>query len=227
SQETTNNSSLTNSVPINSIIINNKIDDTKIRTPHKVKIKSDHKAKYIPIDIPNSYNEQVEANSSQSPQNRPKDIHQLERKVDALGIQLNQIEQMLNSLVQAPKVNDNVINNLENNENNDKKDFIIESKNIIKKNLDSLTQNIIPQTSNDTITNSTNSKNSNYDHIHYCNKCGSQKLLDEWCDKCDREIFESNFPNWTSGNEVIDNFIRETQLSATTKFNFLEWIPFS
>ncbi|CAG8500331.1 19674_t:CDS:2 [Dentiscutata erythropus] len=141
SQETTNNSSLTNSDPINSII-NNKNDDTKIRTPHKVKIKSDHKAKYIPIEIPISNNEQVETNSSLSPQNRPKDIHQLEQKVDALGKQLSQIEQMLNSLVQAPKVDDNVINNLEKNENNDKKDYIIESKNIIKKNLESLTQNL-------------------------------------------------------------------------------------
>ncbi|CAG8536692.1 17029_t:CDS:2 [Acaulospora morrowiae] len=55
--------------------------------------------------------------------------------------------------------------------------------------------------------------------------CGRNKV-EEWCEKCDRELFQSNFSKWTSGNEHIDAFIRETQLSATTKFNFLEWIPF-
>ncbi|RIB20792.1 kinase-like domain-containing protein [Gigaspora rosea] len=40
-------------------------------------------------------------------------------------------------------------------------------------------------------------------------------------------FFKSNFQNWTSGNETIDYFLRETQLSATTKFNYLEWIPYS
>ncbi|CAG8606625.1 15269_t:CDS:2, partial [Acaulospora morrowiae] len=57
-------------------------------------------------------------------------------------------------------------------------------------------------------------------------ECGRKKVGEEWCEKCDRELFQSNFSSWTSGNEHIDAFIRETQLSATTRFNFLEWIPF-
>ncbi|RIB20091.1 kinase-like domain-containing protein, partial [Gigaspora rosea] len=60
-----------------------------------------------------------------------------------------------------------------------------------------------------------------------CPKCGCKKLYDEWCETCEHAFFESNFQKWTSGNETIDNFIRETQLSATNKFNYLEWIPFS
>lgn len=60
-----------------------------------------------------------------------------------------------------------------------------------------------------------------------CTKCGREKLYEEWCEPCDRDILKSNFSNWTSGNKEIDTFIQETQLSATTKFNFLEWIPFS
>ncbi|KAF0489000.1 serine/threonine protein kinase [Gigaspora margarita] len=230
SQETTDNSSLTNSDPTNSIINNNNVV-TNLQTPHKVKIKSGHKDKYIPIDIPTFYNEQKEGNSSSSFQNRPKEIYQLERKVDALSNQLSQIEQMLSSLVQSPhqylKINNSSIDNLKSNEVNDKKDCINESENITEKNSVSPTQNVNLQTSNNTTSNSKNTTNKNYNYIHYCHKCGKQKLHDEWCEKCDREIFESNFPNWTSGNEVIDNFIKETQLSATTKFNFLEWIPFS
>ncbi|RIB07654.1 kinase-like domain-containing protein [Gigaspora rosea] len=140
---------------------------------------------------------------------------------------------MLSSLVQYPdqylKINNNnsVIDNLKSNEINDKKDCINESENITEKNLVSPIQNVNLQTSSNTTSNSKNTTTKNYDYIHYCHKCGGQKLHDEWCEKCDREIFKSNFPSWTSENEVIDNFIRETQLSATTKFNFLEWIPFS
>ncbi|CAG8757707.1 11357_t:CDS:1, partial [Racocetra persica] len=32
---------------------------------------------------------------------------------------------------------------------------------------------------------------------------------------------------WASENEIVDTFIQDTQLSATTKFSFLEWIPYS
>ncbi|RIB22241.1 kinase-like domain-containing protein [Gigaspora rosea] len=116
---------------------------------------------------------------------------------------------------QSLKIDDSVIDNLKNNEN------------IAEKNFDPLTQNVNIQTFNNTTSNSKNSTNKNYDYIHYCNKCGHQKLHSVWCEQCEREIFKSDFPNWTSGNKIIDNFIQETQLSATTKFNFLEWIPFS
>ncbi|CAG8541849.1 7318_t:CDS:2 [Acaulospora colombiana] len=49
---------------------------------------------------------------------------------------------------------------------------------------------------------------------------------EEWCQPCEKQFFQSNFPNWTSGNKHVDDFLRGTQLLATTKFNFLEWIPY-
>ncbi|CAG8456020.1 848_t:CDS:2 [Scutellospora calospora] len=235
-QEETNNSFLINSDSTNSTI-NHKNNIDKIRAPHKVKIKSDHKGKYVPIEIPISYNEQFEISSLPSPQNRPKDIYQLEQKVDALGNQLSKMEKMLSALVQSPKVNNPIINSdgEENYMKNDLSDNKMkndtnEDKNIVEIKINTLTQNDnTTQSSNNTTSNSTSnpSKSNSNIHIHYCTKCGRRKIHDEWCEPCDRDIFKINFPNWTSGNENIDNFIRETQILATTKFNFLEWIDFS
>jgi hypothetical protein len=42
-----------------------------------------------------------------------------------------------------------------------------------------------------------------------------------------KKIIAENFANWTSGNEVIDNFIREKQLNYDGKNTVFEWIPFS
>jgi hypothetical protein len=42
-----------------------------------------------------------------------------------------------------------------------------------------------------------------------------------------KKIIAKNFTNWTSGNEVIDNFIREKQLNYNGKGIVFEWIPFS
>ncbi|KAF0488999.1 serine/threonine protein kinase [Gigaspora margarita] len=90
---------------------------------------------------------------------------------------------MLSSLVQSPnqylKINNSVIDNLKSNEINDKKDFVNESENIAEKNLVSPIQNVNLQTSNNTTSNSKNTPNKNFDYIHYCHKCGSQKLHDE------------------------------------------------
>jgi hypothetical protein len=41
-----------------------------------------------------------------------------------------------------------------------------------------------------------------------------------------KRIIAENFTNWTSGNEVIDNFIRKKQLNYE-KGKVFEWIPFS
>ncbi|GBB86885.1 hypothetical protein RclHR1_13310001 [Rhizophagus clarus] len=42
-----------------------------------------------------------------------------------------------------------------------------------------------------------------------------------------KEIIEKNFANWTSGNEIIDNFIRKKQLNYTENGLLFEWIPYS
>ena len=45
--------------------------------------------------------------------------------------------------------------------------------------------------------------------------------------ECNVKRFQQNFKNWTSGNNVIDKFIQNTQLSAHSKSEkALEWIPY-
>ncbi|CAG8609981.1 3586_t:CDS:2 [Gigaspora margarita] len=38
--------------------------------------------------------------------------------------------------------------------------------------------------------------------------------------------FKSQFGKWTSNNEVLDNFIRESQLNVHTPYDYIQWIPF-
>jgi hypothetical protein len=57
-------------------------------------------------------------------------------------------------------------------------------------------------------------------------------VLNNICEKCDKICnsihFQRNFKNWTSGNNDIDKFIQDTQLSEHTYWvqNALEWIPY-
>jgi hypothetical protein len=56
-------------------------------------------------------------------------------------------------------------------------------------------------------------------------------VLDGICEKCNRVCnsihFHQNFNNWTSGNNDIDKFIQNTQLSAHDDIKrALEWIPY-
>ena len=38
---------------------------------------------------------------------------------------------------------------------------------------------------------------------------------------------QQNFDKWTSGNDLINEFIQETQLNAKNYKQILEWIPFN
>uniref|UniRef100_U9TH97 Protein kinase domain-containing protein n=1 Tax=Rhizophagus irregularis (strain DAOM 181602 / DAOM 197198 / MUCL 43194) TaxID=747089 RepID=U9TH97_RHIID len=58
-------------------------------------------------------------------------------------------------------------------------------------------------------------------------------VLNDICKKCNSICnamhFQQNFDNWTSGNNDIDNFIQDTQLSEHAFYevkNTLEWIPY-
>jgi hypothetical protein len=57
--------------------------------------------------------------------------------------------------------------------------------------------------------------------LNKCKKCD---------DLCSAIYFQQNFANWTSGNNDIDKFIQNTQLSIHGKYkvykNALEWIPY-
>ena len=48
-----------------------------------------------------------------------------------------------------------------------------------------------------------------------------------WCNQCNAKRFQQDFPNWTSGNVYIDNFIQDTQLNAKKHKEVLEWIPYN
>jgi menaquinone-dependent protoporphyrinogen IX oxidase len=57
------------------------------------------------------------------------------------------------------------------------------------------------------------------------------KKSSEMCEKCNRicnaKHFQQNFKNWTSGNNDIDKFIQNTQLSAhAIAYGAVEWIPY-
>jgi hypothetical protein len=57
-------------------------------------------------------------------------------------------------------------------------------------------------------------------------------VLDIKCEKCNNTCssiyFQHNFSNWTSGNNDIDKFIQEIQLSAHDDVKkAIEWIPYN
>ncbi|GBB91377.1 hypothetical protein RclHR1_18610003 [Rhizophagus clarus] len=59
-----------------------------------------------------------------------------------------------------------------------------------------------------------------------CSKCGGTRTAIGWCRPCDTAKLKAQFKNWTSGNEELDQFLRETQLNANTPFDYMRWINF-
>ncbi|PKC13403.1 kinase-like protein [Rhizophagus irregularis] len=59
-----------------------------------------------------------------------------------------------------------------------------------------------------------------------CQDCQKQRTAVLWCKNCDIAFLKENFHNWTSGNFLIDKFIRDTQLNANESMDYLEWIDF-
>ena len=64
-----------------------------------------------------------------------------------------------------------------------------------------------------------------YELCPECNKPNTGYY--RWCNQCNAKRFQQDFPNWTSGNKYIDNFIQESQLNAQYSFHTLEWIPYN
>jgi len=60
----------------------------------------------------------------------------------------------------------------------------------------------------------------------WCSVCDKAKAHLNWCHTCSANHFQQNFKNWTSGNDNIDKFIQDAQLSAEDYFEVLEWIPY-
>src|SRR5271170_1823061 len=60
-----------------------------------------------------------------------------------------------------------------------------------------------------------------------CPECRYPNTCYDWCNQCNAKRFQQDFPNWTSGNKYIDDFIQETQLNAQYFTQVLEWIPYN
>jgi hypothetical protein len=62
---------------------------------------------------------------------------------------------------------------------------------------------------------------------YYCKKCGDKfaNSLNKWCKSCRINQLKS-LTNWTSKNEIIDNFIQEKQLKYYGFGIIFEWIPY-
>ena len=60
-----------------------------------------------------------------------------------------------------------------------------------------------------------------------CEECNQPNTgYNKWCNSCNAKRFQQNFKNWTSGNDDIDKFIQNTQLSASSCGKVLEWISY-
>ncbi|GBB94225.1 hypothetical protein RclHR1_23130002 [Rhizophagus clarus] len=58
-------------------------------------------------------------------------------------------------------------------------------------------------------------------------ECESDQM-NNWCKSCHINYLKDNFTNWTSGNEMIDNFIQKKQLNLKTSYDLIfEWIPYN
>src|SRR5438874_8191887 len=60
-----------------------------------------------------------------------------------------------------------------------------------------------------------------------CPECNKPNTDYKWCNQCNAKRFQQEFPNWTSGNIYINNFIQESQLNAKSRYHVLEWIPYN
>ncbi|GBB86925.1 hypothetical protein RclHR1_13380001 [Rhizophagus clarus] len=60
-----------------------------------------------------------------------------------------------------------------------------------------------------------------------CENCNKECLATLFCEHCVRNYLISNFPNWTSGNDTIDNLIQECQMKTITPDLIPEWIPYN
>ena len=60
-----------------------------------------------------------------------------------------------------------------------------------------------------------------------CENCNQECLATTFCEICIRNHLKANFSNWTSGNDKIDNLIRECQMKALSPRLIAEWIPYN
>ena len=59
-----------------------------------------------------------------------------------------------------------------------------------------------------------------------CDKCQTTRYSDKYCEQCISLHLQSLFDTWTSGNEIIDDFIHQCQQLSSLPTYILEWVPF-
>ncbi|CAG8780942.1 653_t:CDS:2, partial [Dentiscutata erythropus] len=59
-----------------------------------------------------------------------------------------------------------------------------------------------------------------------CQICSKEKISPIWCQECSVKYLVNNFNNWTSGDQVIDNAIKDIQTKSKIPIDFVEWIPY-
>ncbi|CAG8476263.1 13308_t:CDS:10 [Ambispora gerdemannii] len=59
-----------------------------------------------------------------------------------------------------------------------------------------------------------------------CPGCATTYKEERWCRLCTQKNLEIEFEQWTSGNPLIDEYIQNAQMSATSANQLIEWIPF-
>ncbi|RHZ86334.1 hypothetical protein Glove_52g88 [Diversispora epigaea] len=63
---------------------------------------------------------------------------------------------------------------------------------------------------------------------YICPECNQEYTSTrDWCKLCNSKLFQSDFNNWTSGNDKIDKFIQDAQLNANRRSKVIEWIPYN
>src|SRR5581483_7187296 len=68
----------------------------------------------------------------------------------------------------------------------------------------------------------------NYKKFGLCEKCKQPNTgYCGWCRLCNDKRFQKNFQNWTSGNHIVDMFIRKIQLKALDEGGVIEWIEYN
>ena len=58
-----------------------------------------------------------------------------------------------------------------------------------------------------------------------CKVCYTRKK-NNWCKNCMKELLRLDFAKCTSGNKIIDDFIKNNQVNITSKLNIIEWVEY-
>ena len=60
-----------------------------------------------------------------------------------------------------------------------------------------------------------------------CKKCKSTRYSNRFCENCISLHLQSLFNTWSSGNEIVDNFIQKCQMMSSLPTQIIEWIPYN